>query len=136
MKILIVDDDPAIVTFLRRAAIRQGHEDIDTASSGEEALTQAIRTNYDLITLDIQMPGASGLEILSPVRNLCPHAIIAVVSAHIPDEASPEVAGSADVMIDKPIGIETLNRLLEGVARICEARAEIGLLGRVPLTVR
>ncbi len=136
MKILIVDDEPAVVEFFSQVAKAEGHEDLDTASSGEEALAQVVRADYDLITLDINMPGASGLEILSLLRNLCPHAIIAIVSGHVPDEVSSEVAGCVDVMIDKPASLETFTSLLDGAARICATMEEIHLLGRVPLTVR
>ena len=136
MKILIVDDDPTVVDFFSQVATFEGHEDIDVAPSGEEALTQVVRTDYDLITLDVRMPGAIGLEILSLLRNLCPHAIIAIVSGHIPDEISSEVAGCADVMIDKPVSVETFVKLLRSTVRICEAREEILLLGSAPIVVR
>ena len=136
MKILIVDDDQAIVVFLRLAVIKKGYEFVDTASSGDEALEMAIRTHYDLIMLDITMPGPSGLEILSPLRSFCPHATLAVISAHLPEEDSPDVVGCVDVMISKPISLETINSLLDEAARICEAREKIGKLGRVPVSVR
>lgn len=136
MKILIVDDDHSLVVFFRRAAIKKGYEHVDTAFSGDEALEMAIRNHYDLITLDINMPGLSGLEIVSPLRSFCPHATIAVVSAFLPSEDSSDVVGCVDVMISKPISLETFSRLLEGSDRICKAREEIGKLGRVPATAR
>ena len=93
MKILIVDDDSAVVDLLSEIARVKGYTDITTASSGEEALAQVIQDCYDLITLDILMPGVGGLEVLSPVRNLCPHAIIAIISGHISEESSSDLAG-------------------------------------------
>ena len=102
MRMLIVDDEPTVLEFFSEAARAKGVEVVDTASSGEDALGKVIGQLYDLITLDISMPGASGLEILSPIRNMCPHAIIAIISGHIPDDFTTEVAGCADLFMRKP----------------------------------
>ena len=74
MKILIIDDDVGITQFFSHAAAGRGIDQIETAESGEEALACVMRTTYDLITLDIRMPGLSGLEVIAMLRNLSPHA--------------------------------------------------------------
>ena len=135
MKVLIVDDDPDVVQFFKQAATEKGYTDIDVAFSGEEALTQAIKGNYDLITLDIRLPGASGLEILSLLRNMRPHALIAIVSGHLPETISAETAGCADVIIRKPIHLAKFTGRLDGATRISETMGEIRLLGDVSCTV-
>ncbi len=135
MKTLIVDDDSKIVAYFKEAASIKGYTDIDVAFSAEDALTQVVRETYDLITLDILMPGASGLEILSLLRNLCPHAIIAIISGHIPDDISPEATGCADVILDKPVDMETFHRLLESADTICGAMEQVRLLGNVSIPV-
>lgn len=136
MRILIVDDERIVSDFFAQLARVRGYADVDAVSSGEEALTQVIRKDYDLITLDIQMPGVSGLEIIAMLRNMCPHAIIALVSGYIPEQISSEVAGCADVMIPKPVSVDTFTRLLEGVERIHSAREDIRTLGIAPPTSR
>ena len=136
MKILIVDDDPSIINLFTTVAKSIGHTDITTANSGEDALSLVIREAYDLITLDIAMPGASGLEVLSVIRNLCPHAIIVIISGYMPEEISSEVAGCADVMIAKPVKLDIFKQLLTIAARVCEGMEEIRHLGNVSLTVR
>lgn len=132
MKILIVDDEKIVSDFFAQLAKFRGHTDIDTVASGEDALAHVIRNSYNLITLDIQMPGVSGLEIIAMLRNMCPHAIIAIISGFIPDEISTEVAGCADVMISKPINIETFNQLLDSAEKIEKAMEQARSLGMDP----
>ena len=136
MKILIIDDEQSVTDFFLNLAQIRGYGDIDTAASGEEALTQVIRKSYDLITLDIRMPGVSGLEIIAMLRNMCPHAIIAIVSGYIPDEVSDEVAGCVDVMIPKPISLDTFHQLLDGAEQILATMEKIKALGTVPTATR
>ena len=118
MRLLIVDDDSAVVDFFCQVAETQEVGTVDTAGSGEEAKARVVNGQYDLITLDIQMPGASGLEILSMVRNACPHAIIALISGHFPDEISDETAHSADVMLVKPVKLDVLSLLIQSAKAV------------------
>jgi twitching motility two-component system response regulator PilH len=60
MKILIVDDDPQVRSFLSDGIGMAAAEVIHTAESGEEALAKAIQMQYDLVTLDITMSGVTG----------------------------------------------------------------------------
>lgn len=136
MKILIVDDEETVTSYFSQLAQIRGVEDVDTVGSGEDAMTQVIRKNYDLITLDINMPGASGLEIIAMLRNMCPHAIIAVISGFIPEEMSTEVAGCVDVLIPKPVNVDTFNQLMNNADQICQALDNIRILGIAPATVR
>lgn len=136
VRILLVEDDTAVIDFLCRVARREGYTDVDTASTGESALAKVVRNEYDLITVDIKLPGLSGLEILSILRNMCPHAVIAVISGHISPEMCDEVAGCADVLVAKPVSVEDFSGMLKGVAQIRAALNEIQLLGAVPSTSR
>lgn len=131
MRVLIVDDDASVVDFFTQAARAKGVEHVDTAFSGEEAVSRVIGTAYDLITLDIRMPGASGLEVLSPIRNMCPHAIIAIISGHVPDDFNAEMGGCADLVMHKPINLAHFNRLLEGAQRIAKTLDDIRMLNEV-----
>jgi CheY-like chemotaxis protein len=110
MKLLIVDDDPAVVDFFCQVAETLKAGTVDTADSGEEAMARVVNSQYDLITLDIRMPGASGLEIIAMIRNMCPHALI---SGHFPADIPEETAHCADVMLEKPVKLDVLKRLME-----------------------
>jgi CheY-like chemotaxis protein len=136
VKILICDDEKIVCDYFLQVATSQGYEDIDIIHSGEDALTQVIRKNYDLITLDIQMPGVSGLEIISMLRNMCPHAIIAIISGYIPDEIPDEIANCADIILPKPVSFSTFSQLLAGVEKICQTIEQICHLGTIPSAVR
>jgi two-component system response regulator YesN len=129
VKILIVDDDRAVSDFFAHVAKVRGHEDIDTVYSGEEALTRVLRRDYDLITLDIRMPGLSGLEVVALLRTTCPHAVIAIISGYIPDEVPGEVAGCADVLLAKPVGTAVFSQLLDGVEEISRTLTRVRSLG-------
>jgi CheY-like chemotaxis protein len=136
MRILLVDDDAGVIEFYTHAAQAHGQHQLEVAGSAEEALTQVIRQSSDLIFLDIRLPGASGLEILSLLRSLNPHAVIAIISGFIPEQVNDQVATCADVMIEKPVSLDTLNQLFDRTVAISEAMEEIRLLGRDPLVPR
>ena len=135
MKLLIVDDEENIVAFFSALARGQGQVDIDTAGTGEDALGRVLRKSYDLITLDINMPGVSGLEIVAMLRNMNPHAIIAIISGYLPEELPSEVANCADVMLPKPVSVATFNQLLASADQIRQIMDQIRELGVSPTTL-
>ena len=123
MRVLVIDDSIDTVRFLSGAAKA---EQVDEATSGEEALAFATQTTYDLITLDIRMPGVTGLDILSVLRSLCPHAVIAIISGHLMDTAENQsVESYADVLIGKPVSLERFKRLLSLADELGDIRQRI-----------
>ncbi len=68
-KILVVDDEENIRILFKLGLEEEGYE-VNTASSGEEALEILKKEAFDLVTLDIKMPGMSGLETLQEIRNI------------------------------------------------------------------
>ncbi|WP_079528727.1 response regulator [Halobacillus hunanensis] len=67
MKVLIVDDDQSLSTFLKDLCERDGLE-TDTASNGREGLNQLSKHDYDIIIADYHMPAINGLELVQKVR--------------------------------------------------------------------
>ncbi|SVD08726.1 uncharacterized protein METZ01_LOCUS361580, partial [marine metagenome] len=67
VRILVVDDEPDLVEALARGLRREGYA-VDTALDGDEALAKASWTPYDLVCLDITMPGVDGLEVCRALR--------------------------------------------------------------------
>ena len=84
-----------------------------------------------MISLDVQMPGVSGLEILALIRNMCPHAVIAIISGHIGGSKLPEIAGCADLIIQKPVSPRKSSVLLTGAQHMCNHLNEIRGLGEI-----
>jgi two-component system, OmpR family, response regulator len=67
VRVLVVEDEPKLAGLLRRG-LRQEGMGVDLASSGEEALTRAEATDYDLIVLDVMLPGCNGFEVCERLR--------------------------------------------------------------------
>lgn len=64
VRILIVDDDPSIVGMLRKFLAKQGYEPL-VAQSGKEALSAVRRAHPAIVLLDVRLPDANGLELLT-----------------------------------------------------------------------
>src|SRR2546423_1320084 len=88
-KLLIVDDDPAVQATVRLLLERAGHQ-VVAASDGRRGLDQLLGGDFDLLFLDIFMPGMDGFETMRLVRLQHPSVPIIVISGHsIPSESSP-----------------------------------------------
>lgn len=107
MRVLIVDDDESILEFYDNVFETMGITEVDRAKSGEEAIGKVVQHEYDLITLDIRMPGMSGIDALALIRNMCPHALIPMISGQFPESIADDLALCADVMIRKPTSLDT-----------------------------
>lgn len=79
--ILVVDDDEAIAWTLARA-LATPHRSVTTVPSAEEALKRAHETPFDLVFLDIRLPGQDGLSILQALKSLTNNAPIVVMTGH------------------------------------------------------
>jgi two-component system OmpR family response regulator len=68
VRVLVVEDEPKLAGLLRRG-LRQEGMGVDLAGSGEEALVRAEATDYDLIVLDVMLPGCDGFEVCERLRD-------------------------------------------------------------------
>ena len=83
LKIIIADDHMVVRHGLREILTRElGPAKIAEAKDAREATELLERENWDLVLLDINMPGRSGLEVLGDARRLCPGAAVLVLSAY------------------------------------------------------
>jgi two-component system response regulator MprA len=124
VKILVVDDDPKIASFLRRGLALEGYE-VAVAHSGAEALRQVAEAVPDLIILDIMMPGVDGLEVCRRVRAAGEDVPILMLTAR--DAVSDRVKGldaGADDYLVKPFALEELLARIRALLRRRSAQKE------------
>lgn len=86
----IIDDEPIIHDVLGDLLTSEGYT-VETSLSGEEALNKHSYQTYDLILLDLLMPGMNGIEVLKKLKKIDPYAVIVIITAY----ASVESAISA-----------------------------------------
>jgi two-component system copper resistance phosphate regulon response regulator CusR len=67
MRILVIEDDAALSSFIRKG-LEAEHHAVDTATDGEQGRAMALEFDYDLVVLDLNLPGVDGLSILKSVR--------------------------------------------------------------------
>jgi PAS domain S-box-containing protein len=120
--VLIVDDEESLRTLLSSALNTKGYKTA-TASSGLEAieLISSGQHRYDLVLLDLNMPGATGMEVLKVLRICQPKTPVLIVSGHITPAARAEfeLLNQRD-FIQKPYRLAELGRTMRG---LLDARA-------------
>ena len=67
MRILIIEDDAALASFIRKG-LEAEHHAVDASNDGEQGRAMALEFDYDLVVLDLNLPGIDGLSILKSVR--------------------------------------------------------------------
>src|SRR2546422_3831900 len=117
-RILVVDDDPQIRRVLRTTLIAQGYEVAD-ARNGEEALERIRGEKLDLVILDMNMPGMSGLETCRLIRSGSDVAIIMLSVRDAEADKVEALDAGADDYITKPFGSpELLARISASLRRL------------------
>ena len=116
-RILIVDDDYALRRVLHTTLFAAGF-DVAEASSGEEALALARVVRYDVVLLDLRMPGKSGLETCRELRRHFPRlAIIFITVTDGEDEKVEALDSGADDYVTKPFHMRELTARVRAAAR-------------------
>jgi DNA-binding response OmpR family regulator len=118
--ILIVDDEPNVRLVFRTALESSGYR-ISSAEDGEKALLWLESTPIDLVLLDLQMPGMSGMDVLEAVREAGNDVPVVIVTAHgsVPNAVQAMKLGAID-FLSKPLSPETLRSV---VAEVLERNA-------------
>jgi DNA-binding response OmpR family regulator len=107
-RILVIDDDPAVTSLLKRGLSYEGFT-VDTARSGLEGLTIARERPLDLVILDVMMPDLSGFEVLERLRGADAQLPVLMLTAK--DAPADQVLGlesGADDYVIKPFTFEVL----------------------------
>jgi two-component system response regulator MprA len=115
-RILIIEDDEAILKFLRRGLAYEGYQ-IDAAADGETGLGYARDHPPDLVVLDWMLPGLDGLEVCRRLRSGGPVPILMLTAKdHISDRVQGLDAGADDYMV-KPFSLDELLARIRALLR-------------------
>lgn len=114
-KILVVDDEKNIRMTLTHCLKDQGHE-IDIAVNGEEALQKVMAVDYDLLLLDIKMPGLTGMQVLEKIRERGNKVDVIMMTAYGTIERAVEAMklGAID-FVSKPFTPDEIRNIVKDV---------------------
>ena len=114
-KILIIDDEKNIRLTLKSCLDEEGFE-IDIAINGEEALKKILSNNYDLVLLDLKMPGIDGMEVLKEIRKKGNEVNVIIMTAYGTVEKAVEAMklGAID-FLGKPFTPEEIRKIVKSV---------------------
>ena len=117
MRVLVVDDEPAVRAALERALRLEGY-DVEVAGDGSEALRRLSLGAPDVVVLDVMMPNVDGLEVCRRLRESGDRTLVLMLTAR--DAVEDRVAGldaGADDYLVKPFALEELHARLRALLR-------------------
>jgi two-component system, OmpR family, response regulator len=127
MRVLVVEDEEKLAALLARALGEEGHT-ADVAGRGEDALWMARAVDYDVIVLDVMLPGQDGLSVCRALRGLGVWSPVLMLTAR--DAVDSRVEGldaGADDYLVKPFSFSELLARLRALARRVPAERPVVL---------
>ena len=117
MRLLIVEDEKKLCDTIAKTLYQAGYE-VDTCYDGDEALDYILAENYDLIVLDLNLPGTDGMDILKELRKENEETKVLILSARsqIVDKVEGLDAGANDYM-EKPFHLQELEARIRSLTR-------------------
>jgi len=115
-KLLIVDDEPVILKGLKYSLEQESYI-VETAVDGENALSKALNNVFDLIVLDLMLPGMDGLEVCQKIRK---NSMVPIIILTAKGEDSNKILGleyGADDYLTKPFNILELKARIKAILR-------------------
>jgi len=117
MKILVIEDDPTVGQFVKRG-LEEQRWGVELVADGEEVEQRASSGAYDLVILDMRLPGKSGLDVLTALRGRGFERPILVLTAQdAVDSKVSTLRAGADDYVTKPFAFEELLARVEALAR-------------------
>ena len=108
--ILVVEDEDAVRTLVERVLAAEGYA-VDTAADGSSAYACLQQRRYDLVLLDVHLPGMSGIQLFEHCRRTNPGAAVLIMTGNpdVGDAVNTLKRGAFDYLV-KPLPMETLRR--------------------------
>lgn len=122
-RVLIIEDEISILSFLKPELTHEGYE-VDTATDGREGFSKIENESYDIVLLDIMLPGLNGIEVCRRARKFTNIPIIILTAR---DQVMDKVTGldtGADDYLTKPFSIEELLARMRSALRRNESIKE------------
>jgi DNA-binding response OmpR family regulator len=117
VRVLVIEDDPTVGQFVKRG-LEEQRWSVDLVADGEEGESLALGQPYDLIVLDMRLPGRSGLDVLRHLRARGFERPVLVLTAQDAVDAKVEtLRAGADDYVTKPFAFEELLARVEALAR-------------------
>jgi len=116
-RVLLVDDEEEFVSALSERLMLRGIE-VDSALNGEEALALMVEKVFEVVILDVMMPGLGGLEVLKQIKSTHPNTQVILLTGHGSTREGIEGMrlGAFDYLI-KPVDIEEMLEKMKEAAR-------------------
>ncbi|MEJ2236412.1 MAG: response regulator [Syntrophobacterales bacterium] len=116
-RVLLVDDEEEFVSALSERLMLRGIE-VDSALNGEEALARMDEKQFEVVILDVMMPGLSGLEVLRQIKSTHPNTQVILLTGHGATREGMEGMrlGAFDYLI-KPVDIEEMLEKMKEAAK-------------------
>lgn len=113
-KILIVEDDSFVITFISKVLKLHGYL-VTTARTGKDALVKVQKSHYNLVLLDIGLPDMLGTELLKKIKEINHEIIVVMITEHPQlDSSVDSINYGADGYLIKPISDTDLVEVVEG----------------------
>jgi DNA-binding response OmpR family regulator len=108
MKILVIEDEARILSFLARGLEAEGYR-VEGASDGRDGLARAVQDEWDLVLLDLMLPGLNGLDVLDALHRTRPELPVLILSARadLPTKLRGFELGASDY-VSKPVALDEL----------------------------
>jgi len=121
MKVLFVDDEPRVLEAIQRMLSEAAeHWEVDTATSGPQALEKLARAKFDVLVTDMRMPGMDGAQLLAEVNERWPSITRIVLSGQTDQEQAMNALVTAHQFLSKPCNPRMLTRVVEDAHRLGE----------------
>ncbi|MFO7884622.1 MAG: sigma-54 dependent transcriptional regulator [Desulfobacteraceae bacterium] len=127
-KIMIVDDEFVVRESLYHWFSREGYE-AETASDGNEALKKLEKNNFDVLFVDMKMPGMDGFEVLEQVKQIYPDTAVVIMTAYgsIDSAVKAMKTGALDYLL-KPFKPDQLALVMEKIYQQFKIKSEYSYL--------
>ncbi|UWZ85771.1 response regulator transcription factor [Occallatibacter riparius] len=126
-RILVIDDDPQIRRVMRSTLTAHGYQ-VNDARTGEEGLEELRNSNYDLVLLDMNMPGMGGMETCRMIRSSSEIAIVMLTVNNAERQKVEALDAGADDYVTKPFSTpELLARIRATLRRLPQAPGQANL---------